>query len=415
VETTAKIKKSGSLMLIALCWLVYACSYIGKLSYSANINQIEGFYGVSHANAGSVSTFCFFAYGAGQIFNGLFCKKYNLKYVIFGALLVCATCNFIIFLLPTFNILRVAWLLNGGALSVLWPSLMRLLSETLPRKRISTSVVAMGTTVATGTFFVYGMSALFVKIGVFKITFLVASILLPVISLIWLMAFNKLTERSKAEAKLEKEEIEKPTKNTQTQNVNENVHTLLVVLAVFAVVTNLVKDGLTTWVPTILKELYVLPPSLSILLTLFLPILGIFGTVVAVNLRKVFNNFITLCSIIFSATTLLILFVILFMNSGAVLPLVSFALVSCLMASTNNIITSMVPLNLKTKSGSGLIAGVLNGFCYLGSTLSSYGLGLVADFKGWGGVFTLLFITCAVCVVIGIVSRILTLKFNKNK
>ena len=36
---------------------------------------------------------------------------------------------------------------------------------------------------------------------------------------------------------------------------------------------------------------------------------------------------------------------------------------------------------------SGLFAGVLNGFCYLGSTISSYGLGAIADNFGWTAVF----------------------------
>jgi OPA family glycerol-3-phosphate transporter-like MFS transporter len=74
------------------------------------------------------------------------------------------------------------------------------------------------------------------------------------------------------------------------------------------------------------------------------------------------------------------------------------------MAGVNNIITSMAPLYWKEKINSGLIAGVLNGFCYLGSTLSAYGLGLVRDLSGgWGAVFGLLFILCIVAVVIAAV------------
>ena len=61
--------------------------------------------------------------------------------------------------------------------------------------------------------------------------------------------------------------------------------------------------------------------------------------------------------------------------------------------------TSMAPLYWKDKINSGLLAGVLNGFCYLGSTLSSYGLGVIADFSGWNAVFWLLFILCIIAVV----------------
>ena len=66
-------KLAKSTLLIALCWLVYACSYIGKLSYSANINQIGEAFGVTYADAGMVATFFFFAYGIGQVVNGVLC------------------------------------------------------------------------------------------------------------------------------------------------------------------------------------------------------------------------------------------------------------------------------------------------------------------------------------------------------
>ena len=58
-------KNKRAVLLIILCWLVYTCSYLGKMGYSANIVQFETFYNVSHSQAGTVSTFFFFAYGVG--------------------------------------------------------------------------------------------------------------------------------------------------------------------------------------------------------------------------------------------------------------------------------------------------------------------------------------------------------------
>ena len=56
---------------------------------------------------------------------------------------------------------------------------------------------------------------------------------------------------------------------------------------------------------------------------------------------------------------------------------------------------------MKNKLNSGLIAGIVNGFCYVGSTLSTWGLGVVADNYGWeGGVFpTLLTVTLTVVFI----------------
>ena len=81
------------------------------------------------------------------------------------------------------------------------------------------------------------------------------------------------------------------------------------------------------------------------------------------------------------------------------MTLVGFAIVCFLISSSNSLITSIFPLFMKGKLNSGLIAGILNGFSYLGSTLSSYGLGLIADNFGWTSVFWVLLSVCMlVCV-----------------
>jgi len=67
--------------------------------------------------------------------------------------------------------------------------------------------------------------------------------------------------------------------------------------------------------------------------------------------------------------------------------LVGLVVVNFLASSLNSLITSIFPLFMRDKVNSGLFAGVLNGFCYIGSTISSYGLGVIADNFGWTAVF----------------------------
>ena len=382
-------------ILIALCWLVYTCSYLGKLGYNANITQIESVFGVSHATAGMVSTFFFFAYGIGQIVNGLLCKKYNIRYVVFGSLLISGLMNALVGLSNNFFLVKYFWLINGGALSVLWPSLIRLLSETMDEKNMPRAVIVMGTTVATGTFFVYGLSALFVKFLTYTVMFFVAGILLPTIALLWIVVYPHLV-KTKKEACIQ----------VQTEEKKRGLTGLwipILIMAVFAVVDNLTKDGLTTWVPMILKETYGLPDYVSILLTMLLPILAIFGTTVAVALRKKIKDFVVLCAFLFASSAFFISVVILCLPSGIfVVTLASFGIVACLMSGVNNVITSMAPLYWKKRVNSGMLAGILNGCCYLGSTISAYGLGAIADVGGWNSVFYLLFGICALCTLLGV-------------
>lgn len=407
-----KVKEKNKAMpLILLCWLVYTCSYIGKLSYNANINQIGTLFDVSYSQTGMVSTFFFFVYGIGQVVNGIFCKKYNTKLVIFISLITASLMNLLVVNVTDFRLIKYIWLINGAAMSFLWTSLIRLLSETLDKKDVNKAIMMMGTTVATGTFLVYGLSALFVAVANFKITFYVASSVMMVVAFIWMFSFNSLVNPLKEERKKEVELVEQSISSNQK---NGKIGLLFVILAIFAVANNFTKDGLTSWTPDIMASLYDTPGWLSILLTLLLPVLAIGGTAVAVNLHKIVKDFVGLCTILYCVSLVLLIIVIAFISTS-LLPITisSFALIACLMAGVNNIITSMIPLNMKDKFNSGKLAGILNGFCYLGSTLSSYGLGLIADHFGWVSVFTTLLIVMIVVVLIGI-SYLIIQKFKKE-
>lgn len=249
---------------------------------------------------------------------------------------------------------------------------------------------------AVGTAAVYGLSALFAEFLFYRMIFFVAAVVLPIMAASWFIISAKYLPEKVNQPQLQANDNNK-------RGVDKTLTVSIAVLAIFAIITNLTKDGLTTWVPSILKEIYSLPDSISILLTLLLPVLAIFGTAVAAKLRKKIPDFIGICITLFGVNALLIGAVIMFLSVSAIITLVSFALVSCFMAGINNVITSMAPLYWKDKINSGMLAGILNGFCYVGSTISSYGLGLVADSYGWNVVFWLLCVLCVVCVVIGIV------------
>jgi sugar phosphate permease len=297
------------------------------------------------------------------------------------------------------EIFKFIWLLNGVSMSFLWTSLIKLLSETISKEKIGKAIVTMGTTVAIGTFLVYSLSALFVATLNYKFTFYVASIILLIVSAIWIFNYNRLVIPLKEEVRTKEE-----TNSTINKDKISSLGMLVVVLAIFAVANNLVKDGLTVWTPDILDSLYDTPSWLSILLTLCLPILAIFGTALAVNLHKKIKDFIGLSTLLYASAIILLVTVIIFIKMDAVVvTIICFALTSCLMAGVNNIITSMVPLEMKYKINSGKLAGILNGFCYLGSTLSAYGLGKIADFFGWSSVFTTLLIVLIVITIIGII------------
>ena len=370
---------------------------MGKVNYAANINQIMDFYKVGHSSAGLASTCFFFSYAVGQVVHGLLCKKYNLKWMIFIGLMLSGAINFIVAISNTFTIIAYLWLLNGFTMSILWPSLVRTLSENIGKKDMAKVSVIMGTTVAAGTCLIYALSALFVKIN-FKLSFYLPAIIFLVVACVWLFSYSPIVKRVKEEYEQE-ESVIVEEKTAQAETFNKSLLVLsIVMLAIYGVATNLIKDGLTTWVPSILKEQYHLDSAFSIILTLALPMVALLGNVFAVRLHKKIPDYVLHAAVLFLCSGVVIGGVIASLSLNQFwLTLAGFTVVCLFVSSSNSIITSIFPLFMKGKVNSGLMAGLLNGFCYLGSTLSSYGLGAIADHFGWITVFWVLF---AVCVVV---------------
>ncbi len=391
--------------LIFLCWLVYMIAYLGRYSYNANIKIIGDYFAQGKDNTGLVTTTFFFAYGAGQIINGLLCKRYNKKYVLSGALILSSIINVVIGLGIDFTYYKYLWLVNGATQSVLWSSLILTLGENLDEEHLKKGILAMATTVPVGTFIAYGSSALFSVFTKFNASFIMAAICMTIVAIIWFLEYSKNTTT------IQNEHTEVRARREQTnQKLSSSLILTIIIICIFAVICNLVKDGLQTWTPDVLAKNHNLPNGLSIILTLSLPVVGVFGATLAVFLQSKINNYVLVLGIFFFLASILLIGVVLLMQVSWVPVIMLMALAFCMSQGMNNVITSIAPLQLRNKINSGMITGVFNGCCYVGSTISGYGLGALVESRNgdWNAVFVLLIALCVVAVLISSVVCVIT-------
>lgn len=382
--------------LIFICWLVYTMSYIGRYSYKSNI---VNFNINDDAITGLVMSFFYGAYGAGQIVNGLLCSKYNKRILLPCVCILCALCNIIVGLGVDFAFIKYIWLINGVGLSILWSSLILVLSENLEEKYLRTAIFLMSTTVPVGTFVVYGVSALFSTFTNYHATFIFASICMLLAGVVWFALYKK--NLSPVKMTVKKEEVKDGV--VKKYKLSSAILITIIVIGVFAIVCNLVKDGVQTWTPSVLKKEFLLDDTLSTALTLALPVIGVFGSMLAISVQRKINDYILVLLLLFTLLGGVLAGVMLTLTVSWIPAIGFLALSTCASQAINNVITSIVPLQLRTKINSGLLAGILNGCCYVGSTISGYGLGAIAEYFGWNSVFVILVGLCILVAVISIV------------
>lgn len=399
--------KKRNILFILLCFLAYTSSYLLKLNYNANIVCFEAEFGITHAEAGIVTTFFFFAYGSVQILHGIFVKKYPLRFVIPGAILLGCILNLLTALSPTFALIKYYWLLDGAILSILWPSCIRALSENIEEGYRNKAIMVMGLCTAVGTILVYLLSALFSAVGHYKIIFYVGIGIGLLIALLWFFFYPILAMPVKEE-ETKRDPVPKPKSNGAFV-------LLVIVLALLCVISTFARDGISTWFPSLLKEGFGVADSYSILITILLPIGQFAGSVLSVVFGKLMKNRTLLCGLTFLASAFLVGIYLLFGSSSLALCIAMFGLASLCFAMIVNITTSMIPLEWGRERNSGFYAALFNGFCYLGSTVSSYGLGALADHYGWNKATLAIEIALILASILGILWPVLHGWISKTK
>ena len=387
------------LYLPIICALVYISSYLGRHSYNSNITQIREALNMSYTESGLVTTFFFFAYGAGQFIHGFLCRYYNEKYIIPVVLSVSAIMNLLVFCGIDFVYYKYLWLINGILLSVLWPLLIRVLAKHLAGNSLPKATVLMAGSATAGYCCTYLLSAIFAAINFYQLSFLVATITMIVVATLWVISYNRL-ELEKMGVRLNQEEVKQSKAPVATENApatKKSLMWLIVCLSIYCIFCNTIKDGLHVWVPSILMSKFELSGSLSTFLSITLSVFGLFASMLSVKINAKMNNYILESEMLFAFVSVLILAIIgLLETTQIVLTLICLGIVALFMHSACSIMTSIAPLELREKMDSGVLAGVLNGFCYVGSIICSYGLGVIADNFGWTAVFYFLFILAAI-------------------
>ncbi len=399
METVSKIDSRKENKIIFICWLAYTAAYVGRLNFNASIVAIISDLGVTKADAGLVSSFFFFAYGAGQLINGILSKKYNAKIMIFLSLIISAVMNVLMPVCGDISLMKFIWMGNGIVQSVLWSTLIKTLSDFVSDKKLPKAILAMSTTVAIGTLVAYGISSVSVRFGTWKIVFYVASVVLVVSAIIWFMLFGN---NPKKVIEFEEQKIEKV-------KMGKVVLLALFITAFAGIANGFIKDGINTWVPSVLYEEFGISQSFSILLTLLLPMVSTLGAAIAKKIHEKIPSHAAMNFIFYIFSALLCGGILLSLVLHSIVAImICFICVACGMSMINNVITSMFALDYRRLLNAGFAAGLLNTFCYIGSTVTSYTLGAVSQARGWNAVFIIMLAVCVVAAVIclaGIISE----------
>ena len=147
----------------------------------------------------------------------------------------------------------------------------------------------------------------------------------------------------------------------------------------------MLKDGVTSWVPTLIKEKYNVSASFSVLLSAVLPIINLSGAWFSTKLYEgPFKLNETAAAAFCFALTLIPLTGILFVGHYHIaLCVIFFALFTTLITAINHLFITLIPVRFAKYGCASTVGGIFNSCTYIGSAISTYGFGAVSEKFGW--------------------------------
>lgn len=375
--------------LCLLCCLAYFMSYMTRLNYAACMVELQSALGIGKSIAGLPVTACFLSYGFGQIVCGILGDRFRPQMMIFAGLAGASACNLAVACFPWMGIIVPVWCANGFFQAMLWPPMVRIMAETMSDKwyRHCCVLVSMASSVAT--IVVYVLTPACIQVSGWKAVFFLPAAMGMTAAFVWLANTRKLIAVGSTAEKTEKsggfEKTEKPEETGTKKSLFLQLlaDAPLVVILIAIVLQGILRDGITTWMPVYMSEMFGMSNAKSILSAAALPVFSVFSILLASLLLGRLKNEVLTAGYLFGAGILAGAAMLAAFDGLPVLCIVMMTFITGCAHGINLMLISRVPGHFTRYGKVSSVSGILNSATYVGSSLSTYGFGAVAEAAGW--------------------------------
>lgn len=375
-------RRAEARRLTLLCAAVYFCSYLTRLDYGAVMVEMVRAEGFSRVDASAALTGLFITYGFGQLISGYLGDRVRPQLLIFLGLIACGLMNLLIPFCPSPAWMTVVWSVNGLAQAMMWPPLVRIMSQHMTESEYKVATVHVSWGSSLGTIVIYLMIPLLLKVSSWRGVFYCAAAVGMGMAAFWMARYGRVERTLPLQEQAAP--AEEPGDAGKSGGGLRALMPLLAIMMGVIICQGTLRDGITTWMPTYLADTYHMESGKSILTGVLLPLFGMvcYQIVLWMN-RKLVKNELQCAAIIFGVGLVSLLALRLLHAHSFALSVLILAFAVASMHGVNLIMTCMTPKYLAGSGKISMISGLLNACTYIGSALSMYGVALIADRFGW--------------------------------
>lgn len=408
-------------VFVAVCWMAYSFSYIGRLNFSASMAEMTHSGVLLKSEAGAVTTGFFICYGLGQFLSGWLGDKVPPRYLVFTGLTCSSLINLAISFAPPFALMVALWSANGISQALLWAPICKIVSDRVHSERRQKACTALATTMAGGTLFAYILSALLISAKGWQASFISGAVFTFGAALVWIIVTTRIENKTDKNGIVEERPVfvDDSGEAVPHDEIPSNFIKLLLVsglmtLAVASGVQGILKDCMSTWVPTFISDMFEMSAVVSILAGTLLPVFGLFGPLMANKIMMKTRDELSSLFILFVISSAALAMLALFGQFSIVISIVALAVTYACSLGQNMFIVGTIPMYFHNVGKVSMITGTLNAVSCLSTAVMSWVTGALVDTTGWGIVMTVWLILSVLAAVSVIFAKRRWNKFRRN-
>lgn len=379
----------------ALIWLfavTYMVSYMTRINFGAVISEMVTDLQWPRSLVAAALTGSFITYGAGQVVSGICGDRLSPKKLVLCGLGATVLMNLLIPLCWNPVMMAVVWSVNGFAQAFLWPPLVRLMTTLFAGRDYDRAVVRVSWGSSFGTILVYLLAPVVILLTGWRGVFVCSAVCGAVMLLIW----NRFCPETEMKMTLPRQE--------KTDRGAGFFSPMMLGIMTAVMLQGMLRDGVTTWMPSYIAETYDLSNEIAILTGVLLPLFSILCFQVASSLYcRWFANPLVCAGVIFSFGALSALLLFVFSGRNPAFSVLLSAALTGAMHGVNLLLVSMIPPFFKKYGNVATVSGVINSCTYVGSAASTYGIAVMSEKMGWGITLVLWTVIAAVGTVVCLV------------
>lgn len=376
-----------AVVLSILCFSIYTVSYIGRLNFSAALTEMTATGGLSKAEGGLVATAYFLCYGVGQLINGALADRCKPVRQVTVGIVGSVVMNLLMLCTADYRVMLVIWGVNGYMQSLIWAPVFLIISQSIPLIWRSKSLLLLNTASPAGSVAAYAFSSFVLWKWSWHRVFSGAAVCMGIFAVLWVVGCRYSYQNAVQPEPLWKEAS--PAEGAETSGARgESLRRVLLFsgglcLVLPAMVHGMLKDGITTWLPTYMTEVFSMPSQLAVASSIFLPVINMLGAVIAYLFMRYLKNAVISATILFFAAAVNLVLLWRWGSANPIFTVLLFSAVTASMMSANVLFCSEVPSRFAYMGRAATVSGFYNSCGYIGTAASMYAVAYISERYGW--------------------------------